>query len=110
MMLTLPYPPTANLYWRKWRNRIVKSGAAREYQRDVGNLVGPMSPVAGPVRIVLDVFRPRRRGDLDNTLKVLIDALKGHAFHDDAQVAEIVARRHEDPANPRVEISIEALP
>lgn len=110
MIITLPYPPTANLYWRKWRGRIVKSGEAREYQRDVGYMVGPFLPISGPVRLSVTVYRPRKRGDLDNTLKVLLDALKGHAFHDDAQVVELHATRHEDPTNPRVVVQVEPLP
>ena len=55
------------------------------------------------------VYRARRAGDLDNSLKVLLDALNGIAFEDDSQVVEIHARREEDPANPRVEVQIEPL-
>jgi hypothetical protein len=33
--------------------------------------------------------------DLDNLAKAILDALKGHAFHDDAQVARLLVERAE---------------
>ena len=33
--------------------------------------------------------------DLDNLAKAILDAIKGHAFHDDAQVARLLVERHE---------------
>lgn len=112
MRLTLPYPPTANLYWRVWRGRAVKSTEARAYQETVKRLAlldGPRRPLAGLLSVAMDVYRPRRRGDLDNTLKVILDALKGIAFDDDDQIEVIVARRFDDKAKPRAEITIEPL-
>ncbi len=32
--------------------------------------------------------------DLDNLAKALLDAIKGYAFHDDAQVARLLVERH----------------
>jgi hypothetical protein len=32
--------------------------------------------------------------DLDNLAKAILDAIKGHAFHDDAQVARLLVERH----------------
>jgi len=46
---------------------------------------------------------------LDNTLKVLLDALNGCAWVDDSQVVELHALRLEDPADPRVEVRVEAM-
>lgn len=115
MKLVLPYPPTANKYWRVWRGRPVKSDEARNYQNAVRVrwLVthprgGTAAAPAGPVSVTVDAYRPRQIGDLDNTLKVLLDALRGIAYVDDAQVVELHARRHEDKANPRVEIEVVA--
>lgn len=115
MKLVLPYPPTANLYWRVFRGRPVKSEAARKYQQGVRlrwltsrRNGDPSTALTGPVLLTVAVFRPSRRGDLDNTLKVLIDSLKGIAFVDDSQVVELHARRFEDKANPRAEVTVEA--
>lgn len=113
MILALPYPPTANLYWRVVHGRPIKSKAAREYQTKVALLakssLGPFSrPLEGPVTVKLSVYRPRRLGDLDNTLKVILDALKGIAFIDDSQVVHIEAHRNDDAANPRAIITVAA--
>lgn len=114
MRLTLPYPPTANLYWRVFRGRPVKSEKARHYQNAVRMRWltsrprgAPARALAGPVSVEVHAYRPRRRGDLDNALKVLLDALKGIAYVDDSQVVELHARRYDDKANPRVEIEIQ---
>lgn len=113
MKLVLPYPPTANKYWRVFRGTMVKSPLARRYQ-NAARLTAVMqragqetrAPYHGPVAVAVVVYRPRRRGDLDNTLKVLLDALKGVAFVDDDQVVRIEADRRDDKSNPRVEVEI----
>lgn len=114
MKITLPYPPSGNLYWRHVGTRVVKSADARNYQQGVklrwlsARTPGvPSNPPSYPVVVSVALFRPYRRGDLDNSLKVLLDALKGIAFVDDSQVVELHARRYEDKANPRAEVTVE---
>lgn len=113
MKITLPYPPTANTYWRHVGNRVVKSAEARQYQSAVRlrwltqEIALPV--LTGPVSVIVTVFRPRRIGDLDNTLKVLLDSLRGLAFVDDSQVVEIHAIRFDDKANPRAVVTVEPI-
>jgi crossover junction endodeoxyribonuclease RusA len=116
MVLQLPYPPTANTYWRLCHGRIVKSKEARHYQGAVQMLARAQMTRAGyapfgdaEIAISLHFRRPHRRGDLDNSLKVLLDALKGVAFDDDRQVASITATRGLDAANPGVVVTVEVL-
>jgi hypothetical protein len=45
--------------------------------------------------------------DLDNLAKALLDAIKGYAFHDDAQVARLLVERH---AGTREGITIRVTP
>ena len=48
--------------------------------------------------------------DLDNLAKALLDAIKGHAFHDDAQVSRLVVeRRSSDRERITVKIKPRAL-
>jgi Holliday junction resolvase RusA-like endonuclease len=72
-------------------------------------MVQGVTPLVGPVAVFLDVYRPRRRGDLDNILKATIDALQGLAYHDDDQVEQIAAQRYDDKRAPRVEVSVVPL-
>lgn len=115
MKLVLPYPPSANRYWRHVGRNVVKSEEARKYQQgvrlrwltDAIHATHLRGPPSGPVVVSVALFRPARRGDLDNSLKVLLDALKGIAYRDDSQVVELHARRFEDKANPRAEVTVE---
>jgi crossover junction endodeoxyribonuclease RusA len=112
MRLVLPYPPSANTYWRHNRGRTHVSNEARAYRTRVLLQVltarDGRPPHVGPVVVTVTAYRPARRGDLDNTLKVLLDALRGAAYQDDSQVVELHAMRFDDKANPRVVVSVEA--
>jgi crossover junction endodeoxyribonuclease RusA len=109
--LVLPMPPSANRYWRTYRNVVVVSDEARAYKTGVKESAKEQGAfiLSGPVAVYVDVYRSRKAGDLDNRLKVALDALKGVAFEDDAQVVEIHARRFDDKNNGRIEITIETI-
>jgi Holliday junction resolvase RusA-like endonuclease len=63
------------------------------------------------VALELRFFRPAKRGDLDNLLKVTLDSLNGLVYADDSQVTRILAERREDKLRPRVEVTVtEATP
>lgn len=109
MKATLPYPPSTNVYWRVFRGRAVLSAEAKKYKATVKVLLAKHPILSGPVALTAYVYRPQRSGDLDNRLKVLGDALNGVIWADDKQVVEIHAYRHDDKANPRVEIEVTAL-
>jgi crossover junction endodeoxyribonuclease RusA len=108
--LTLPYPPSANTYWKPAPGRgLVPSDEARRYKAAVAALAqaAGVLPLVGPVRLTLHAFRPRRVGDLDNVRKVLLDALQDWAYLDDGQVSEDHGYRLDDSKNPRVEVLLE---
>jgi Holliday junction resolvase RusA-like endonuclease len=65
-----------------------------------------MRPFAGPIAMYVHVYRARKVGDLDNSAKVLADSLNGIAYQDDSQIVEWHLWRHDDKANPRVEVEI----
>ena len=111
MRLMVPYPPSANVYWRVTRQgRIYVSPEAKAYRARVRWLAmgARLRPLTGPVSLSLAVYRPRRAGDLSNRIKVLEDALQGVAYADDSQVVELHAVRLDDAADPRVEVTVEA--
>lgn len=77
----LPYPPSVNHYWRKWRGKMVISQSGRDYRRDVVNAIE--TQYQDVVRfdcpvIVLMVMHPpdRRKRDIDNIEKAVYDSLK----------------------------------
>lgn len=137
IILTLPYPVSANTYWQSFvapgaRRAIVHlSNEAKAYKRDVGKLcqaAGIRAPLAGRVAIGVQLFpqrpqdwarRARKLGetwdddvrciDLDNANKVLLDALKGIAIEDDRWVRRLTSERMEPDGEARVVVTIEQL-
>lgn len=118
MLLSLPYPPSVNHYWRKWHNRMVISRQGREYRTVVcGLLAGGRGgarkpPAGGRVALCMDAFPPdRRRRDLDNLQKPTLDALQ-HAgvYEDDSQIDLLLTRRREPVENGRLEIRLDEMP
>ncbi|WP_414674970.1 RusA family crossover junction endodeoxyribonuclease [Limnobacter sp.] len=99
--ILLPYPVSANRYWRHFRGRTIRSSEALAFIRDVKLIAASegVKKLDGPVELTL-IFHPRvtRRGqaskirlDLSNCIKVVEDALQGVAFEDDNQVISINA-------------------
>lgn len=109
--ITLDYPPSSNRYWRVYNNHVVRSTAATAYIDHVGSIcaLAGIQPLDGDVAVTLRVYRPMRRGDLDNRIKIVLDALQGFAYMNDEQVVAIHATRHDDKVNPRVELEIARL-
>lgn len=106
-----PLPPSANRYWRYYRGRMVVSDEAAAYKRTVAMLArcDGVTKLTGPVCVTVAVYRARKSGDLDNRLKVLLDALQGVFYGNDSQVRELHASLHDDRHDPRVEVSVCSL-
>ncbi|HET7663881.1 MAG TPA: RusA family crossover junction endodeoxyribonuclease [Rhodanobacteraceae bacterium] len=136
--LVLPYPLSANRYWRSFVPRGGKravttvSDEAKAYREAVGwkaRAAGIRQPIEGRVALTVRLYPDRPQDwakraqrdpdgwddgvrciDLDNALKVLLDALKGIAFGDDKWVRRIDAERCEpDAQGARVEVTIAPL-
>lgn len=114
LTLTLPVPPSANRYWRSFVNKrtrramVVRSAEANAYRKEVQKLGVGIEPIPRGMEVFVQMtwYRAARRGDLDNRIKVMLDALEGIAYEDDAQVRELHAWREEDKENPRVEVTV----
>lgn len=109
MTLELPEPPSANRYWRVFRGRAVKSSEARAYGVKVKAeaLRQRVKPITGDVCVSITWHRAKRMGDLDNRLKVVLDALQGVAFVDDKQVKALTALRLDSPKNGKLIVTVE---
>jgi crossover junction endodeoxyribonuclease RusA len=122
--LTLPYPISANRYWRSFVPRgharaiVTLSDEAKAYKEQVNLLAwqqGIREPLEGRLQIEIDLYpyrpldwakRARKSPefwddsvqclDLDNANKVLLDSLKGVAIEDDKWVRRITA----EPCSP----------
>lgn len=138
IILTLPYPVSANRYWRTYMPKGFKapvttlSQEAKDYKAQVGWLAkaaGVRQPLACRVAIAYTLFPKRPLDwqkrmakdpmnwddgvqciDLDNAQKVLMDALKGVVIQDDGwQVRRISAQRAEPDGEARLVVTITPL-
>lgn len=117
IILTLPEPPSSNIYWRVAGSRIHRSHAADRYKAVVALATkgyrkdGAAAIPEGPIALVLVWHRSIKRGDLDNRLKITCDALAGFLYSEDAQIVQIWARRVDaHPTVPKGHVLIEVCP
>lgn len=103
---TIPVPPSANRYWMVAHNRIIVTPEASSYKQQIFIQLRNYEPLRGDVAVNFTVFRPYKRGDLDNYCKVMFDAMKGLVWLDDSQVVEMHAFRENDKLKPRVEFLV----
>ena len=134
--LTLPYPLSANRYWRPvklgQRISIVPTKEAKAFRAEIAALChaqGVRAPLAGRVHIDVKLYpgrpldwqkRMRKEGatwddtvrciDIDNANKVLLDALKDVAIEDDKWVRRLTSERMEPDGEARVVVTITAMP
>lgn len=109
-------PPSANRWWRNVNGRMVTSRAAREYKEHVfaecARARVRAVPKPTPVRLTMVWWRARKSGDLDKRLGVLLDALQGSLYENDAQIVSIHAERKDAApgvsAAGRVAVIVEA--
>ncbi|HFC8821481.1 TPA: RusA family crossover junction endodeoxyribonuclease [Neisseria cinerea] len=118
--LKLPYPVSANRYWRIWRNKAVRSAEAAAYKsvvRRIAQEAGAV-PSEGSVAVCLRLIPKANKDgsanktviDLDNALKVTLDALQGIIYENDKQVRRIVAEYGSEPvAGGGLAVEIEEL-
>jgi crossover junction endodeoxyribonuclease RusA len=135
--MTLPYPLSANRYWRTYMPKgfkapvTVVSAEAKAYKAQVcglARIAGVKAPIAGRVAIDVRLYPNRPQDwakraakdpmawddtvqclDLDNANKVLFDALKGVVIEDDRWVRRITSERMEPDGEARVVVTITAI-
>jgi len=116
VILTLPWPPSINHYWRRVGPRTLLSREGRTFRKNVCALLGgggPRKPPSGGrIALAMDAFPPdRRRRDLDNIQKPVLDVLE-HAgvYEDDSQVDLLLTRRRGPVKGGRLDVRVEELP
>ena len=111
LTITLPWPPTANTYWRRTGNTyfIAPSGLAYRKLAFYECMPYKNSDLYDKrLSLFICAFPPdRRRRDLDNIFKCLLDSLQ-HAgvYKDDSQIDCLYIKRMSDLLN-QVVIKIE---
>lgn len=113
--LELPYPPSVNHYWRYAGRHLYLSREGRNFRERVTQIVlgQEIQCIARDRHLFLSVtIHPpdRRRRDIDNILKGLLDAMQ-HArlYEDDSQIKKLLAEMREPVAGGKILATIEEM-
>lgn len=108
--LELPYPPSVNHYWRRVGARTLISREGRRFRARVAALLATrrIPCLDGPLDVHVTLHPPdRRRRDLDNPMKALLDALAhGSVYQDDGQIDRLDIVRREVVPDGKVIVRI----
>jgi crossover junction endodeoxyribonuclease RusA len=115
IVLSLPFPPSMNTYWRNYRGRTIISPAGRSFKAAVADYVVEYRiPKLGDqkLRISMVLFpRDKRKIDIDNRIKSVLDALQdAGVFNDDFQVDELSIVRGVPIKGGAIRVLIEVIP
>ena len=112
--LELPFPPSANTMWRRGRFSTYLTDQGRKFKADVADyLVEAQAPKFGdlPLKISM-ILRPRdkRKADIDNRIKSVLDALEGAGlFTNDFQVEDLHIVRGDPIKGGKMIVIVEAV-
>lgn len=116
-MLAMPYPPSANTYWRHptkgpLAGRHLLSEKGRAYREVVKAMFSDYSPLAGRLSVSIVMMPPdRRKRDIDNVLKATLDGLT-HAgvWGDDSQIDRLHIQRSEVKPGGGLLVTVAVIP
>jgi len=95
----LPWPPSVNTYYTIARGRKILSKKGRQFKADCGWCIVPFKPVmmTGDLEVLVEVTPPdKRKRDLDNLLKPILDALGDYCvYEDDSQIVDLRIKKIE---------------
>ena len=109
----LAFPPSVNHYYRRVGRRMLISREGRRYRDRVVAALAALGvrPLNGPLQLWVELYPPdRRRRDIDNSMKALLDSME-HAgtYPDDSQIAECHIRKFEPVPGGRVIVRIRSV-
>lgn len=94
--LSLPFPPSANVYYRRARNVTYLSEQGKRFKQQVSEIVAEHGQkLSGRLSVYITLAAPtKRKYDIDNRIKATLDALQdAGVFDDDEQVDFIQVNR-----------------
>lgn len=118
LVLTLPYPPSVNHYWRhvsmNRRKTVLISKEGRQYRQAVYEAViqhRERKAPAGRLEVGILAHVPdRRTRDLDNLPKAILDALThAQVIEDDGLIDRLVVERAAQVSGGQIKVFIQEM-
>ena len=94
---TLPWPPSVNTYYTVWKGRKILSKKGKQFKLDCReHLTVQKVPFTGDLSVCVRVSMPdKRRRDLDNLLKPILDVIgEFNVYEDDSQIVDLRILKH----------------
>ena len=110
-MLELPIMAcSVNKYYRSWQGRVLISKDGREFKKEIDLLLNNYEKIKGKIKLSLILyFKDKRKRDVDNYAKVLIDCLKNKLFEDDDMIYKLYMEKHIAYGENKIEIIVTKL-
>ena len=110
-MIELPIMAcSVNKFYRSWQGRVLISKDGREFKKEVELLLNNYEKILGKIKLTLILyFKDKRKRDLDNYNKVLIDCLKNKLFEDDDQIYQLYMEKHIACGFNKICIGVESI-
>tara|TARA_B000000565_G_C23774723_1_gene373624 strand:- start:1679 stop:2110 length:432 start_codon:yes stop_codon:yes gene_type:complete len=110
-MIELPIMAcSVNKYYRSWQGRVLISKDGRIFKKDVDMFLNNYVKVKGKIKLTLILyFKDKRKRDLDNYNKVLIDCLKNRLFEDDDQIYQLYMEKYIGCGFNKICINVESI-
>ena len=85
---------SVNKYYRAWQAEFLSPKMVASF-KEVELLLSNYTKIKGKIKLTLILyFKDKRKRDLDNYNKVLIDCLKNKLFEDDDQIYQLYMEKH----------------
>ena len=110
MFLILPYPPSVNHYYvrTKWGGLCI-SAKGQSYRKETAVLCRGLksSSIDKPIHMEVSIIPPdKRKRDIDNICKALLDSLQYAAvFNDDNQIQKLTLIKYPHLINKKIVVS-----
>ena len=101
---------SVNKYYRSWQGRVLISKEGRAFKKNVELLLSNYEKVYGKIKLTIILyFKDKRKRDLDNYNKVLIDCLKNKLFEDDDQIYQLYMEKHINCGYEKICVKVDKL-
>ena len=109
--ISLPYPPSINHYYSRSGNNVFIKKSGKDFRKKVSFLfvLSKYKKLNGQLKIEILLYPPdRRKRDIDNVLKPLLDSLQhAGAFDDDSQIINLIIKKKDVKKEGYVFVNIE---